>query len=266
MSAPTGWWQVRAAVAGEWRKVRRSRVPAITLLAFTVAPAIGGLFMFIVANPDRARRLGLLGQKAQLAGLSADWPGLLMFSAQVVAVGSLLAYAFIITWLFGREFTDGTAHYLMALPVTRSWIVTAKLLVYLAWAALLALWLVTVTAAIGAAMDLPGWSAGTAGTGVARILVAATLMAVALTPLAWVASRARGYLTALSTALVMLAGAQIAAVLGWGNVVPWAVPALAAGLAPGQHATATSIALCIATGLAGAAAAIRWWNSPEAGL
>lgn len=266
MSAPTVWWQGRAAVAGEWRKVRRSRVPATTLLAFTVAPVIGGLFMFIVADPDRARSLGLLGQKAQLAGLSADWPGLLMFSAQVVAVGSLLANAFIIAWLFGREFTDGTAHYLMALPVDRSWIVTAKLLIYLAWAALLTLWLVAITLIVGAAMDLPGWSTATGITGLARILASATLMAVALTPLAWVASRTRGYLAALATALGMLATAQIAAVLGWGNLVPWAVPALAAGLAPGQHATAASIALCITTGLVGAAAAIRWWTSPDAGL
>ena len=51
---------------------------------------------------------------------------MLSFAAQAVAVGSLMLFAFILTWLFGREFADGTARYLMALPVSRTTIVAEQ--------------------------------------------------------------------------------------------------------------------------------------------
>lgn len=50
-----------ATVVGmELLKLRRSKVPWLTWLAFSVAPVAGGLFMWILKEPDRARALGLL--------------------------------------------------------------------------------------------------------------------------------------------------------------------------------------------------------------
>ena len=54
------------ALATEILKARRSRVPWVTAVAFTVAAAVGGLFMFILQDQDRARSLGLIGTKAAL--------------------------------------------------------------------------------------------------------------------------------------------------------------------------------------------------------
>ncbi len=69
---------MREAIWAELLKARRSRLPWLTVLAFTVASGVGGLFMFILQDPDRARTLGLLGAKAvQLAGATADWPSYL---------------------------------------------------------------------------------------------------------------------------------------------------------------------------------------------
>ena len=100
---------VTAALAVEWRKARRSAVPAVTAGVFGFAAGVAALFMFIAAHPDTAKALGLVGQKAQLAGLAADWPGLGGFAAQVMAVGGTMVFAFCGAWVFGREFADGTA-------------------------------------------------------------------------------------------------------------------------------------------------------------
>ncbi len=163
-----------AALSNEWLKARRSRVPLVTFLVLAIGPLAGGLFIYIVADPQRAKDLGLLGQKAQVSGITADWPGLLMFATQMAAAGSLMLFAFILTWLFGREFVDGTAHYLMALPVSRNVIVTAKFILFAAWAALLGVWLTALTFGVGLLMRLPGWSASLAvdsASGIMRAIV-----------------------------------------------------------------------------------------------
>lgn len=254
------------ALRGELLKVRRSAVPATTLLVTLLIPLVGGLFMFIAGDPDRARSLGLLGQKAELAGVTADWAGLIGFVTQAVAAASLMVYSFVATWLFGREFVDGTARYLMALPIARDRIVAAKLVVLAGWSALLAVWVALVTVVVGAVMRLPGWDSAAVLAGLGRILVAGLLMIPAVLPVAYLASRTRGYLGALAIALLLLLVGQVAAILGWGAVVPWSIPALAAGVAPGQHAGAGSILICLLTGVAGAVATVRWWRSPDAGM
>lgn len=254
------------AWAVEVRKAARSRVPAVTVAVFTLVPAVGALFMFILADPDRARRLGLLNQKAQLSGLSADWPGMLTFATQAVAVGSLMLFAFIATWLFGREFADNTARYLMALPISRTTIVAAKLTLLTVWSALVSLWLVAVTLLLGWILVLPGWTTATGVAGVQHILTSAALMVPAILPIGYIASRTRSYLPPLATALALVVVAQIGTVLGWGSYLPWSIPAVAAGLAPDQHLGPASLAATFGCGALGAAATIHWWRSPDAGL
>jgi ABC-2 type transport system permease protein len=259
-----GGWS--AALANEWLKVRRSRVPLVTFVVLTIGPLAGGMFLYIAADPQRAKDLGLLGQKAELSGITADWSGLLMFSTQIASAGALLLFSFIVTWMFGREFVDGTAHYLMALPVSRGVIIAAKFALYSLWAALLALWLTAVTLALGLLMRLPGWSSSLALSGASGILRACLLTILAITPVAYVASRTRGYLAPLAFAIGLLALAQVAAILGWGAYVPWAIPAVDAGIAPDQDASAASWLIVAVTGLVGVLATLRWWRSPDAGL
>jgi ABC-2 type transport system permease protein len=255
-----------AALAAEWLKARRSKVPPLTLAAFAAPAGIAALFMFIAGDPERAQRLGLAGQKARLSGLTADWTGLLGFLAQVVAVGGLLVFSFIATWVFGREFSDATARYLLALPVPRPTIVLAKFTLVAGWSLAVAAWLIGLFLGVGWLLQLPGWSAQVAADGVADALVAALLLLPAVAPVALVACLGRGYLAPLAGALAALVFAQVAAVLGWGAVVPWSVPAVAAGLAPGSHLGAPGLIVAGLTGLGGVAATIAWWRGGDAGL
>lgn len=80
---------VIAALEAEWLKLRRSRLPWFTLAACTLGTAVGGLFMYISVNPERARALGLSGAKAQLSTVTPDWAGYLGLLAQIVGFGGV---------------------------------------------------------------------------------------------------------------------------------------------------------------------------------
>ena len=97
----------------------------ITLAAFSLAPLMGGFFMLILKDPELAQSSGLLGAKAQLQG-EATWPSYLGLLAQVIAVGGILVFGFVTSWVFGRGYADRTSKDLLALPYSRGIIVIAK--------------------------------------------------------------------------------------------------------------------------------------------
>ena len=181
----------RAALAAEALKARRSKMPLLTFIAMSAAGLIAALFMFILVNPARAQRLGLLNEKAHLSGLTADWAGLLGFLAQIVAVGDLLLFSFIATWVFGREFSDGTMRYLLALPIPRSTIVYAKFTVVIVWSAAMNIWLAGIVLILGWALGLPGASPHVVMHGLSGTAIAAVLMLLVTTPVALVACAGR---------------------------------------------------------------------------
>jgi ABC-2 type transport system permease protein len=256
---------MRAALATEWLKLRRSRLPAFTWLAATIGTAVGGLFTFIAVNPDRARSLGLLGDKAQLATLAPDWDGHLHLLAQIVAVGGVLIFGIAMVWILGREFADHTGKDLLALPTPRAVIITAKYLVAAAWGLLLCGWIAAAGLAFGAALQLPGWTTSVAVSGLVRILVTGLLTITLTTTFGWAASIGRGYLPGIAALIATVFTAQILTALGYGTWYPYAIPALHAGLAgpdqPGPHPI--SYLTVPAAGVLAISATIRWWQHTD---
>jgi ABC-2 type transport system permease protein len=255
---------LRAALATEWLKSRRSRVPWLVLAGFSMAPLVCGLFMVILKDPEGARKLGLLGAKAQLAAGTADWPTMLGMLAQAVAVGGAFLFAFLTSWVYGREFADRTMRGLLAGPTSRGAIVVAKTIVVGAWGVAITAWIVVLGFAVGALVGLPGWSDALAATAT-RNMVAAGLLTIILQPVtALFASLGRGYLAGLGWAVMTIAVAQVLAVLGLGAVFPWAVPALVSGAAgPDATVPPLSFVLVVVTGLAGLALAVAWWRRAD---
>jgi ABC-2 type transport system permease protein len=251
-----------AALRCEVLKARRSSVPLWTALGFSLAPLMGGLFMFILKDPERARTMGLLGSKARIAAGVADWPTYLGVLAQATAVGGSLLFALVTAWVFGREFADRTHRLLLAVPTPRGAILAAKAVVVACWCALLSAWIFVVAILIGYLLALPGWSAlllRQAGFDVAMT----TLLSLALmTVSAFLASAGRGYMAPLGFAILTLFIAQVTAATGWGAYFPWSVPALFSGLA-GPRASllgVPSYVLVAGTSLAGAIATAVWWR------
>jgi len=253
-----------AALWVEGLKARRSRVPPLTAGAISLGPLVGGLFMVILKDPERAQSMGLLSQKAQLVGV-ADWPTYLDLIAQIAGVGGLLVFAFAMAWAFGRESADRTAKEWFAVPTSRGTVVAAKFVVVAVWVAALAALLLLLGFAIGAAVGLPGWSPALGWRGAANIAAAGGLTFAVGTPVAFFASAGRGYLAGLGWALLTLVLAQVAGALGWGGWFPWSVPALFAEVAGerveqvGPHSY-VAVALACA---AGVAATVWWWRHAD---
>jgi ABC-2 type transport system permease protein len=246
-------------------KLRRSRLPLATVLAFTLVSLVGALFMFILQNPARARAWGLLGAKAQLTVGTADAPGYFAFLGEATAVGALIVFGFVFVWIFGREFADDTAKDLLALPVPRTAIVTAKALVAAVWCMVLAIWTYLLGLVAVAALGLPGASGATFGHALVRMLLIAAMMVALVTPFGLVATIGRGYLAATGIMFLTVFVTQIIGVLGYGHVFPWAVPAMYAGAA-GSRATPPGwigYLLVALVGVAGVWATGRWWRAHD---
>lgn len=254
-----------AALWAEALKARRSLAPALSAIGFMALPLVDGLFMIILKDPGRARAMGLISVKAQLAAGVADWPTFFGILTQGIAIGGAVVFALLTAWVFGREYSDHTAKELLALPTPRATIVAAKFVLIALWTLTLALLIVAAGLGIGMVVDIPGWSLDLAWTSFQSLMSVALLDFMLLPFVAFFASAGRGYLPALGWALFSVFLAQIAAVLGWGDWFPWSVPALFSGMAGPRAAdlglhSYMSVSLAFAVGLA---ATFAWWRSAD---
>lgn len=252
-----------AAVWTELLKARRSRLPWVTVAAFTVAAGFGGLIMFILQDVRRARALGLLGTKAALTGGTADWPAYFALLAQIIAVGGAVLFGVIVIWTFGREFSQGTAKDLLALPTPRTTIVGAKFAVTTSWSLVLTVQTYVLGLVIGAALGLSGWSAAVAVTGLVKLVLTAVLTIAVATPFALAASVGRGYLAGVGALFLAVFLAQVIALLGYGPYFPWAVPALVSDIAGRQPPGPTGYGLVAVAGVAGVLGTAMWWKHAD---
>jgi ABC-2 type transport system permease protein len=240
-------------------------MPLLTLAGFSLVPLMGALFMKILLDPMWAARFGALTTKAQFSEAHGDWPTYFGLLTQALAVGGFIIFSLVVIWLFGREYSDRTAKDLLALPIPRAAIVTAKLLLVAFWCAILALWIYLLGLALGALLSLPGWS--TSGWLHATAVYAATAsLTIALTlPLAWAASAGRGYLPAIGVTVLLVFLSQIVSVLGLGPWFPWAAPALLSGVAgpEAQHLGVGTYLLVVAVVAGGITGVIAWWRAAD---
>ena len=256
---------LQAAVATEFLKARRSRVPWGVAAGFSIAPLVMGLFMVILKDPEGARALGLLGAKAQLTAGTADWPTFWSLVGQAVIIGGAILFAFLTAWVFGREFADRTVRGLLASRTPRRTIVLAKAIVIATWALAISAWVLILSLGIGALIGLPGWSDGDAASALGAILLASILTIALQGATAFFAGVGRGYIAPLAWAIATIAASQILAFLGWGAWFPWSVPAILAGAggAEVEPVGPGGIAIVVLTAVAGLIATVAWWERAD---
>ncbi len=248
------------AVWIELRKATRSRMPLFTALGLLVLTFGLAFLMFIYKYPTFARSIGLISAKANLAGGAATWPYYLGILGQAIAIGGLLLFSLVESWVFGREFADGTLKDLLAVPVARATILLAKFLVVVLWSLLLTVMLFLVSLLLGAAIGLSQGTAEVFWHGTTTLAVAACLVIVDVFPFAFFASVGRGYLLPMGVTLLVLVLGNVVAIAGWGNYFPWAVPALYAEVTGKGNLEAASYLLVLFTVLAGMAGTYLWWR------
>ncbi len=249
----------------ELLKARRSKMPLATTLAFSLVPFVGGFFMIILKDPDLARRLGIISTKAQIVAGSADWQTYLGILAQAVAVGGIILFGFIGSWVFGREYTDRTLKDLLALPTPRSAFVLGKFAVIMLWSALLTVFVCLLGLLVGAAVSLQPVPVEVIRQGTLTIAVTAILNIALITPIAFFASAWHGELPPMGAAILALLLAQVITAIGWGEFFPWAVPALRAGMAGLQYANLgwISYAIVFLVSLIGGLGTLYWWERTD---
>jgi ABC-2 type transport system permease protein len=254
-----------SAFWAEALKARRSKVSQGVTVGFLILPLVGGLFMIILKNPERARAMGLISMKAQLVGGVADWPTYFDILLQGTAVGGAMLFAFIVAWVFGREFSDHTVKELLAIPTPRGFIVGAKFALAALWILGLVLVSFVIGLGIGAAVAIPGWSLDLVWTSLRSLLLTALLLFMLMPFVALFASAGHGYLPPIGWALSTLAFAQVVGVLGWGDWFPWSVPVLVSGMmGPGAEQVGVhSYVLVFLAFVAGLAATFAWWLSAD---
>ena len=243
----------------ELRKAIRSRMPLWTALGSLFMPLGIAFLMFVAKNPEISQKLGLISAKANLVAYAAtDWPTYLVLFGQIIAAGEFFLLVLVISWVFGREFADGTLKDMLAVPVPRSSILLAKFIVLLAWSAGLTLVMFIAGLLMGVLIGLPGGSLDVLLQGSALVLTTACLTVGVVLPFALFASIGRGYLLPIGLVLLTLMMANLVVVLGWGEYFPWAVPMLyAQGKDP---LPAISYWIVLFTGLAGMLATYLWWK------
>lgn len=251
-----------AAVWAETLKARRSRMSWLSVLAISLAPLMGGLFMMILKDPEWARRFGLISTKAQITAGTADWPTYFALLTQAVAIGGVVVFGLVAIWVFGREYGDHTVTDLLALPTSRATIVLAKFAVIAFWSAVLTALVYGIGLGIGAVVELPGWSTALAVGAAGQIAVTAVLTVALVSPFAWVASAGRGYLPPIGVMFLVIFLSQVVAALGWGAYFPYSVPAISSGVAgPSmQDLDAGSYLLVFLTGILGVVGTATWWQ------
>lgn len=238
----------RAALHVELRKALASRVLATTTILVIGGIAVLAGALVAAATAGNEQILAQLGPLADETG----WSLLTGVTAQITAVGALLAFGVALSWSFGREFTDGTITGLFALPVSRPTIALAKLCIYLLWSTAITLTLTLLVLAAGLILDLGPLDAD-ALSRLARQAALTVLTAMIATPAGWAATLGRGPLPGIAATLVILIAAQVTAIAtpataAW---IPLSAPALWAlqpgTVHPGQLATVAIIPILFAT-------------------
>ena len=206
--------ELAQALSVEMLKARRSEVLPFTVFGAALLPLVGGFFMIVLKDPELARRVGLISIKAQMLAGAADWPTYLALLAQGLAVGGIILFGFVGSWVFGREYADHTVKDLLALPMPRSKIVAAKFVLIAIWSAALVILVLLLSFGIGAIIGLAQASPEVMLHGSRGIMVAAGLTIALVTPVAFIARAGHGYLAPLGFVFLAMLLALVVAVAG----------------------------------------------------
>lgn len=250
-------------VNAELIKTRRSGFLPATFIAFGLAPVMGGMFMLLMRRTEGLPKDGGLAAKAQAMHFSADWSSYLGLLSQAVGVGGVLIFGFVASWLFGREYTDGTAKDLLAMPTSRRSILNAKFVVYISWCLALAVANLLVALGIGSVLHIAPLLAGELVPLLVRYFGTTMLTICAGMPVAFFALKGRGYLSPLGFVALALVFAQIVAAAGFGAWFPWAVPGIFSGAGGSISLSPVSFLSVLLCGVVGYFATIEYWRRAD---
>ncbi len=253
------------ALQVEFIKNKYSNILWVTFIAFGLAPVMGGVFILIVQDPEALTKAGGLATKAQAMHFEASWTSYFGVLTQAIGVGGVLVFGFVASWIFGREYSEGTAKDMLALPTSRTKILNAKFIVYGIWCLALALSNLLTALLIGAMLQLPSIASQVVLLLLTDYLITTLLTVLVGVPIAFFAIWGKGYLAPLGFVALTLVFAQIIAATGYGSYFPWSIPGLysGAGGAYKEMLDNYSYAVLILTCITGYLATVIYWKTAD---
>lgn len=251
--------RIFAALGAEGLKILRAAILPASMGFFAFGGLMIATMMYLAGHPELLAQATLVATKARTLG-DGTWSDLLSFLVQMGLVLSQLGFGFVTAWVFGRETTDRTLKDLLALPVGRSALVTAKFAAAALWSLGLAAAAWAAGVGAGWAWGLPGFQADVFAAETVRYSLAVVLSLPLITVVGFLASVTRGYLLPVAALLLLLIVTNMVAVaapsvLPW---FPWGIPAVVIGV--GGEAVPASLFLLVATGAAGFVGTLAWWR------
>jgi ABC-2 type transport system permease protein len=251
-----------ATLWAESLKIRKSGIFWLSFVFFAFITLMMGLLMFIQMHPEITGKLGIIGTKASLLRFGEPgWKNYFVLLNQGIAAIGCIGYGFVTSWVFGREYSDRTVKDILALPVSRSYIVLSKFIVIVIWSILLALVFFIFAIISGKIAGLPGWSVQVVSA-FTRTFAAISLLSILLcTPVAFFASVSRGYLLPFAFIILTIMLANFTGILGLGPYFPWSIPGiLSVPRNEDIHLTTVSYLILSITSIMGYAGTLAWWR------
>lgn len=244
----------------EMFKIRKSTMIKIVALLFTIAPITAAFFTFILQDPDMAQNAGFISDKAHIVG-EANAQSYIEIHAQMIAVGGIIVYGFITSWVFGREYIDRTIVDLLDLPYPRSIIVIGKFIAIFLTNLLITLFILIIGTILGLLIKVDGFSVSFMISQLPFLSTVAILTILLSAPVAFFASAGKGYLLPLGFVIIILIFSQIITAIGFGHYFPWSIPALYSGMTGDEFAfSSSSLLILVSTILAGIIGTLVWYS------
>jgi ABC-type transport system involved in multi-copper enzyme maturation permease subunit len=246
----------------EWLKIRRSKMFWATILFFMFVSSMMSLLMFVQKYPEISGKLGMIGDKAQMLRFGEpNWQNYFRLLIEGMAGVGMVGIGFVTSWVFGREFSDHTLKDILALPVSRTYIVLSKFIMIILWFIVLSFTYFAFGLVAGLLIDLPGLSSEIIMKNSYIYIVTSFLIIFLCTPVAFFASYSRGYIFPIGFVILTMILANFSGLVGLGPYFPWAVPGLysAPSGAEGMQLNNASYIILIFTGLTGLFGTIVFW-------
>lgn len=250
------------ALWAEGLKIYKSKVFWFSILFFILVPFMIGVLMFVQIHPEISKKLGLIGTKASMLRFGEPvWGNFFPLLTQTVAAIGLVGYGFVTSWVFGREYSDKTVKDILALPISRSYIVLSKFIATVIWCIILTIVLFFFSLLSGKLAGVSGWSQQIFTKFSGTFTLVSILTVLLCTPVAFFASLGRGYLLPFAFIILSLILANFIGFIGLGPYFPWAIPGiLSAPPAEDMQLNGTSYLILFLTSIIGYTGTLLWWH------
>jgi ABC-type transport system involved in multi-copper enzyme maturation permease subunit len=247
----------------ELLKIRTSKMFWGTIVVFVFISCMMGLLFLVQIHPEISSKLGIIGTKASMLKLGPPtWENYFSLLIQGIASIGLIGVGFVASWVFGSEFSEHTIKDILALPVSRTYIVVSKFLVVTIWSIILSVVFFAVGLFIGSLIGFSDWSKEVYLHFAKNYVVTYLLLLFLSTPVAFFASYGRGYMISLGFVILTLILASFIGMVGLGPYFPWAIPGLygAPGGTADQSLTMASYIILGCTSALGLFGTLFFWK------